>query len=300
MSKDRIERARMRTTPYIAPRRPLHSENGTFTARHVRQANNPACSLPQFLPAGSVFNYEYCNEYIGEVRCVPALRSFYVYNREAVNPANPSLGYKYITCAKVACDNGLPNIQKANKIPFTLNGQTYYRLNDTRCAITKPPYAFTSTSFVNDGNYRYIPGTGAYAVAPLVVSAVAYDGVVKDVDNFRCFDAETDVTIARQIQKEVGLVAGLSAAAGACLLPAPAGAIIAAQTATITGLATVIGLAGSAAVIGGSVYAGYKLVQHCKSKTQVIPDTENTYEEVEMNRQEPTAPDQLTKKESAC
>ena len=264
----------MRTTPYITPRRPLHSENGTFTGRHVRQANNPACSLPQFLPADSPYDYEYCNEYIGEVRCVPAFRAFYVYTREAVDPANPSLGSKYITCAKVACDNGLPNVQKAVPIPFTYKALPYTRPNDTRCAITKPPYAFTRMSFVNDGNYRYIPGTGAYEVAPLVVDGVAYDGVVKDVDNFRCYEAQRDTTVARQIQQEVGLVAGLGAAAGACLAPASAGAAqAAASAATITGLATVIGLAGSAAIIGGSVYAGYKLVQHCKSKTQISPET---------------------------
>ena len=306
--KDRIAHVHARAVPYAAtPRRPLHAaENATLAGRSVRQANNPACRLPQYLPPfGAAF--EECNEYIGTIECVPALRSFFVQSPPYSPTNNPNT--KYITCAKVACDNNLPNIRKADVIPITLGGQPYNRLNDTRCFIAFPPNYFTMPLIDEVGNdawhsgdvhhpYRNIVGTGSYEPAPLVLAGAVYPGpgVIHDIDSSKCAQGARDPVVAREIQREVGLTAALGATAAACLLPTPTAVIAAAasgaSTATVTGLAVTLGLAGSAAVIGGAIYAGYKLVQHCKSETQVIPDTQvmsdaensyRTYEEINLS-----------------
>ena len=274
--KDRISHVHARAVPYAAtPRRALHPENGTFTERSVRQANNPACRLPQYLPTSGIFAFEECNEYVGTVECVPALRAFYVQS-PTYRPTN-SPYTKYITCAKIACDYDSPNIQKADRISSIINGQIVSRVNDTRCFIATPPQEFTHppSGLERSQMYRNIPGTVEYEIDSAGLVDVTYPGVVHDVDNSKCYAGLRDKAVARQIQQEVGLIAGVGATAAACLLPTPTGVIAAgASTATVTGLAVTLGLAGSAAVIGASIYAGYKLVQHCRSETQVILDTQ--------------------------
>ena len=57
---------------------------------------------------------------------------------------------------------------------------------------------------------------------------------------------------------------------------------------TITGLAIGLGVLGSGVVIGGAVLAGYKLAQYCRTETPATTNTENIYEELEMNKKEVT------------
>ena len=280
--KDRVSRVQAREVPYIAPRRPLHAENGTFTGRSVRQANpNPACNLTQLLPLGGK-TYEECNEYIGTVDCVPAIRAFWVQSPPYSYTNSPST--TYATCAKIACDYDSPNIQKADRISSIFGTYIGTRPNDTRCFVAIPPEEFTHPPIGGDysGQYRNIPGTVAYAVGSISGNRAA--GVIHDVDNARCYAGFKDKAVARQIQQEIGLTAALSAtAAAACLSPAQTAAIAAsAQAVTVTGLAVGLGLLGSGVVVGAASYAGYKFVQHCRTEPQVIPDYEHLYEELEM------------------
>ena len=263
MSKDRISRVQARAIPYApTPRRALHvAEHNGRSVRHVN-----ACHLDQHLPVGK--SYEYCNESIRKETGATALRAFYVQSRDLADSSS-----RYITCAKVACDNDLPNIQKADPIRYVYNGGNYTRLNDTRCFIASPPYAFTRTDFTTGvDSYRNISGTRGYTMS----QPFGYDGVVDDVDYVRCYEGRTNTTLARQIRNEVikptavATTAGVLASVASAVLPTQT-AIIAAssQTATVAGLATVIGLAGSAAIVGGTIYAGYKFVQHFKTDNQV-------------------------------
>ena len=284
MSKDKISRVQARATPYIAPRRPLHAENGTFASRSVRQAN-PACSLPQYLPAGGRY-WEDCNEYIGTVECVPAFRAFYV--QSSGNDASSNA--KYFTCAKIACDYDSPNIQKADRIQSVVGGYVSSRPNDTRCFISIPPKEITHPPIGGkfSSMYRNIPGTVAYDMDSIANTGGTYiAGVVHDVDNSMCYQGFNNPAIAREIQQEIGITAALgTAAAAACLVPAQTAAIAAATQATaVTGLAVGLGLLGSGVVIGGAAYAGYRFVQHFKTPSQVAPDTEeNHYEAIDLNR----------------
>ena len=271
--KDKISHVHPRAVPYAAtPRRPLHAESGTFASRSVRQAN-PACSLPQYLPPGT-FN-EQCNEYIGTVECVPALRAFYV--QSSGDSANSDA--QYFTCAKIACDSESPNIQKAPLIQYTFGGRVGSRPNDTRCFIAIPPEEFTHPVIGGawSGLYRNIPGTVAHDIGS--ISGSRAPGVVHDVDNALCFKGFSDKAVAREIQQEIGITAALGATGiAACLLPAQTAAIAAsAQATAVTGLAVGLGLFGSAVVIGGAGYAGYKMVQHYKLKNEVAPSTELLY-----------------------
>ena len=270
--KDKISHVHSRAVPYATPRRALHPESGTFASRSVRQAiPNPACSLSKYLPAAGN-QFEDCNEYIGTVECVPALRAFYVQSRDPQDPLNRS-----ITCAKLACDLGLPNIRKADLIPVTYDGVRRAIPNDTRCFIAIPPEEFTYTSSgnVRSGTYRNIPGTGAYAVDSLVIMGSVYPGVIHDVDHSKCSEGLNDPAVAREIQQEIGITAAIGATAIASCVQASSGAAVAATQATaVTGLAVGLGLLGSGVVIGGAAYAGYKMVQHYKLKNEVAPSTE--------------------------
>ena len=256
-----------RVRPYIAPRRQLHvDESATFVGRRVRHTN-PACSQPAYIDGS---NIETCNEYKGPVRGVAALRAF---------------DTTVATCAKLACDTGR-SIQKTDLV--VVPGSVYgYKVNDTRCFVALPPEQKTHNVLGNnyDANYEGLNDTFAYSVVDLFQPPVA--GVIADIDIARCLAGTTNATIARQIQEEAGLIApstvavsattSLLATATAAMMPTPTAAIATtAPLSTITALGIGFGVLGSGLVISGAVFAGYKLVQHCQTKTKINPGNELT------------------------
>ena len=305
MSKDRVAHVHARTTPYATPRRPLHvTENAAFNGRPVRQAN-PACSLPQF-SSGTYAYTEFCNEYKGRVGDVETFRAFAVLRLE-LNQANNR--NESITCAKLACDTGRP-IQTDNYVTFYEEGiRRGETVNDTRCFVARLPHEFTigTPTFPGNGpSYEGIEGTFAASIRPYHSTYGFVEGIVGDVDTFRCHEGETNSSIARQIQREFGLrndsvtteqpsitptkvaitataTGGVLSTLAAFVTPTPT-AVIAASVpnVAITGLAVGLGVLGSGVAIGAASYAGYKLVQHCRTSEKVIPAAvENIYDSAE-------------------
>ena len=83
--------------------------------------------------------------------------------------------------------------------------------------------------------------------------------------------------------------AGILSTLAAFVAPTPTAVIAASAPATtVTGLAIGLGVLGSGVVIGGAVLAGYKLAQYCRTETPATTNTENIYEELEMNKKEVT------------
>ena len=227
--KDRISHVHARTMPYVAPRRPLHAENGVFLERNVRQSGAPYGPLANPCAPGSDSFRTTCATTTFPQRVFKTFRS-----TDSANPNwNPhSIGDGGIgqTCAQFACQTNSSDITDT---PSVVGVNV-----DARCCVSKPPQAWTKqpdlssynwvqgealrgedgTSIAptpneaanilwNRGNFDYNPknyydcsyrpnGFGSEAIA---------GAQVFDVDPSACAQGATNTLVAKSIQSSLGL-----------------------------------------------------------------------------------------------
>ena len=226
--KDRISHVHSRTQPYVAQRRPLHAENGTFLDRGVRQSGAPYAPLLSPCAQGSDSFRSTCATTTFPQRIFKTFRS-----TDSSDPSwTPNVGDGGMgqTCAQFACQTNSSDVT---------DNPTFAGVNvDSRCCVAKPPQAWTKqadTSSYNwvqgealrgedgtsifptpneaakilwdRGNYDYNPKNyhdcfyrpNGYGSEP-IVGAKVYD-----VDPSACARGNTDTTVAKSIQSSLGL-----------------------------------------------------------------------------------------------
>ena len=325
MSKDKIAHLHARTVPYATPRRPLHTEASSFIERGVRQApactiahplvSDPQCCIDKdnrafvtrrSFPSNPAYQSGYvpcervaCENPDADIKAQP----LFILGG-TTTPSYNSLGWcmddqtvkNYITVKKNAdnkcCffpDGDFPAVSAQsggsfyNPISCQENAIRAGNCDERYCAYPEVPY--------KDAMRTVVPYVGAatncsepYPTAYNVSAAVCNLGL-------------TNSTAAKQVPTypiitDIGkgcipVFAATASSAAAYLLPTPTATIAAsAANATVTGLAVGLGVLGSGVVIGGALFAGYKLGQYCKPEAKITPSAENIYEELEMDKKE--------------